>query len=88
MRDIAEAIGGGLGVPARGLSPDEARAQFDWMAMFVGIDNPTSSAATRARTGASASPSSSSVKRRGMCCGQFQSKPTRRSTAARSALAR
>ena len=47
MREIAEAIGAGLGIPVRSLSPDEARTHFDWMAGFVAIDNPTSSALTR-----------------------------------------
>ena len=47
MRAIAETIGQGLGVPVRGISADQAAAHFDWMAMFAGIDNPTSSALTR-----------------------------------------
>lgn len=51
MREIAEAIGEGLGVPVRSISTDEAKAHFDWMAMFVGIDNPTSNAITREVTG-------------------------------------
>jgi nucleoside-diphosphate-sugar epimerase/transcriptional regulator with XRE-family HTH domain len=51
MRAIAEMIGEGLGVPARGLPPEEAEAHFGWMAMFVGIDNPTSSEATRETVG-------------------------------------
>jgi len=46
MRAIAEAIGAGLGLPVRGLSAAEAGAHFDWMAHFVVIDNPTSSALT------------------------------------------
>ena len=48
MRAIAEAIGAGLGVPVRSLAQDEARTHFDWMAAFVAIDNPASSALTRA----------------------------------------
>jgi nucleoside-diphosphate-sugar epimerase len=51
MRAIAEAIGGGLGVPVRTLTAEEAGAHFDWMAHFVTIDNPTSSAFTRASLG-------------------------------------
>jgi len=47
MRAIAETIGQGLGVPVRGLTEDEWRTHFDWMARFVAIDNPTSSALTR-----------------------------------------
>jgi hypothetical protein len=34
-------------VPVRSLTEDEAGAHFDWMARFVTIDNPTSSALTR-----------------------------------------
>src|SRR5208283_1813960 len=48
---IAEAIGIGLGVPVRSLAKDEARAHFDWLAGFVAIDNPTSSALTRKALG-------------------------------------
>jgi nucleoside-diphosphate-sugar epimerase len=51
MRAIAETIGAGLGVPVRRLTGDEAQAHFDWMAHFVAIDNPTSSALTRNRLG-------------------------------------
>jgi nucleoside-diphosphate-sugar epimerase len=48
---IAQAIGAGLGVPVRSLAKDEARTHFDWLAGFVAIDNPTSSALTRAALG-------------------------------------
>ena len=51
MRTIAEAIGAGLGVPVRSLTPDEAAGHFGWMARFAAIDNPTSSALTRDRLG-------------------------------------
>ena len=51
MRKIAEAIGEGLGVPVQSISAEEAERHFDWMAMFVGVDNPTSSAVTRDLTG-------------------------------------
>jgi nucleoside-diphosphate-sugar epimerase len=47
LRAIAEAIGAGLGLPARGIAADEAPAHFDWLARFLPIDNPTSSALTR-----------------------------------------
>jgi nucleoside-diphosphate-sugar epimerase len=47
MRAIAETIAAGLGVPARGLTEAEAAAHFGWMARFVGLDNPSSSAITR-----------------------------------------
>lgn len=51
MRDIAEAIGKGLGVPVRSLSAEEAEAHFGWFAGFVALDGPTSSAITRATLG-------------------------------------
>jgi nucleoside-diphosphate-sugar epimerase len=51
MRVIAETIGQAIGVPARGMAEAEAATHFDWMARFVGIDNPTSSALTRAWLG-------------------------------------
>ncbi len=47
MRDIAQTIGEGLGVPVRRLTEEEAGAHFGWMANFVALDNPTSSALTR-----------------------------------------
>jgi nucleoside-diphosphate-sugar epimerase len=51
MRAIAETIAQGTGVPARGLAEAEAATHFDWMARFVGIDNPSSNALTRAWLG-------------------------------------
>jgi nucleoside-diphosphate-sugar epimerase len=51
MRAIAEVIGEGLGVPVRSLSKDKVQAHFDWLAGVVAIDNPTSSAMTRAMLG-------------------------------------
>lgn len=47
MRVIAFTIGEGLGLPVRSLTPEEAKAHFEWFTLFVGIDNPTSSALTR-----------------------------------------
>ena len=51
MREIAETIGTGLGVPVAALTEEAAREHFGWMAMFVGLDNPTSSAGTRETLG-------------------------------------
>lgn len=51
MRVIAEAIGEGLGVPVRSIPEDEAATQFDWLAHFVVIDTPASSAITRTAVG-------------------------------------
>ena len=47
VREIAEAIGAGLGVPVKSLSPDEASVHFGWLGPFAGIDMPASSAWTR-----------------------------------------
>ncbi len=51
MRQIAEAIGEGLGLPVRSLTPDEASEYYGWMAMFAGSDAPVSSAITRETMG-------------------------------------
>lgn len=51
MRAIAEVIGEGLGIPVRSLTESEAAVHFDWMAPFVAIDNPASSAITREMLG-------------------------------------
>ncbi|MGF6771511.1 nucleoside-diphosphate-sugar epimerase [Paraburkholderia sp. GAS199] len=51
MRQIAETIGAGLGLPTRSLTEDQAAAHFEWLARFVAIDNPTSSALTRESLG-------------------------------------
>jgi len=48
FRQIAEAIGRGLGVPATSVSPDEAPTYLGFLARFAQVDNPSSSAATRA----------------------------------------
>lgn len=47
MRDIAEAIGRRLGMPARSIAPEEAPAHFGWIGMFVGRDSIASSELTR-----------------------------------------
>ena len=49
MRDIAQTIGEGLGLPVRGLTPEEAAGHSGWMANFVAMDAPTSSRLTRER---------------------------------------
>lgn len=50
-REIAEAIGLGLGVPVKSLSPDEAMEYFGWLGLFAQMDMPASSAFTRERLG-------------------------------------
>ena len=51
FRQIAEAIGRGAGVPARGVSVEEAPAYLGFLAAFAGVDNPMSNAWTRATLG-------------------------------------
>ena len=51
LQAIAETIGAGLGIPVRSLTQDQGRTHFDWLAAFVAIDNPTSSARTREALG-------------------------------------
>lgn len=51
LREIAETIAEGLGVPARSITPEKAQAQFGFLAMFLGFDIPASSALTRERLG-------------------------------------
>ncbi|MBE7211467.1 MAG: SDR family oxidoreductase [Gluconacetobacter diazotrophicus] len=51
LRQIAEAIGRGLKLPAVSLTPAEAAEHFGWIASFVGMDAAASSALTRERLG-------------------------------------
>ena len=51
LRDIAEAIGRGLKVPAVSISPEEPPAHFGWMSMFAAHGIMASSALTRKRLG-------------------------------------
>lgn len=51
VREIAEAIGRGLNVPAVSISREEAADYFGWMSAFAGMDFPASSVQTRARLG-------------------------------------
>ena len=51
LRAIAGAIGAGLGVPVRSIGAEEAGAHFGWLGHFAAIDNPASSALTRAMVG-------------------------------------
>jgi nucleoside-diphosphate-sugar epimerase len=50
-RDIAEAIGRGLKVPVVAMSPDEAAGHFGWLAPFIALDMPASSAQTQKKLG-------------------------------------
>ena len=51
IRDIAEVIGRHLDVPVQPVRADEAGEQFGFLAGFVGLDSPASSAVTRELTG-------------------------------------
>ena len=51
FRDIAGVIGRRLNVPVVARSPQEAADHFGWLAHFVGIDCPASSAQTQGRLG-------------------------------------
>ncbi len=51
LREVAHAIGAGLGVPVRSVTPDEAADHFGFLSGFLALDNPTSSAITRAALG-------------------------------------
>jgi nucleoside-diphosphate-sugar epimerase len=51
FRDIAEAIGRGLKVPAAPLAPEESSEHFGWLAAFIGRDVPASCLHTREKLG-------------------------------------
>ena len=51
VRDIAAVIGRRLNVPVVTKSPEEAADHFGWLAHFLGIDRPASSAQTQKRLG-------------------------------------
>ena len=47
IRDVADVIGRHLSVPVVAVSPDDAAGHFTWLAGFLGLDSPASSALTR-----------------------------------------
>ncbi len=51
LKDIAEVLGRRLRVPVKSISPAEAPAYFEWLAMFAGRDMPASSELTRRKLG-------------------------------------
>ncbi len=51
VREIAELIGRYLDVPVVNKSPKEVAKHFSWLAPFLSVDNPVSSALTQERLG-------------------------------------
>ncbi|HEX4285279.1 MAG TPA: SDR family oxidoreductase [Terracidiphilus sp.] len=49
VKEIAEAIGKGLGIPVVSKSPEQAAEHFGWLALFAGLDMSASSALTKQR---------------------------------------
>jgi nucleoside-diphosphate-sugar epimerase len=49
LRDISEALGQRLKLPVKPIAPEEAEANFGWLAAFIGRDAPASSELTRRR---------------------------------------
>ena len=47
MKAIAEALGRGLKVPVKSITPEEVAGHFGWLAAFAGADMPSSSAITQ-----------------------------------------
>jgi nucleoside-diphosphate-sugar epimerase len=47
IREVTEAIGRGLRLPVTSITPEQAQAQFGFLARFLGMDIPVSSALTR-----------------------------------------
>jgi len=47
LRQIAEAIGRGVGVPVESVPQEVAAERYGFVGAFIGIDNPTSSEKTR-----------------------------------------
>jgi len=47
IREVAELIGRHLDVPVASISPEDAGPHFTWLAGFLALDNPASSAGTR-----------------------------------------
>jgi nucleoside-diphosphate-sugar epimerase len=49
IRDIAEVIGRHLEIPVASIAPEDSAEHFTWLAGFLGVDAPASSALTRER---------------------------------------
>lgn len=51
VREIAEVVAAGLGLPVQSLPPEEASQHFGWFGMFAGMDLPASGAWTQGALG-------------------------------------
>ncbi|MCU1398116.1 MAG: NAD-dependent epimerase/dehydratase [Acidimicrobiales bacterium] len=51
IRDVADVIARHLGVPVVSVAPEDAAEHFTWLAGFLGLDSPASSAQTREQMG-------------------------------------
>jgi nucleoside-diphosphate-sugar epimerase len=51
MREIAQSISNHLGMPTASIPADQLEAHFGFLAMLIGLDNPTSNAETRRALG-------------------------------------
>jgi nucleoside-diphosphate-sugar epimerase len=51
VKAMSETLGRRLGLPVKSIAPQEAQAHFGWLAMFVPLDAPASSAQTRKKLG-------------------------------------
>jgi nucleoside-diphosphate-sugar epimerase len=51
FRDIATAIGRGLNIPVKSVTPEEAGAHFGWFAHFAAVDCPANSSRTQQELG-------------------------------------
>jgi len=47
IRDVAGVFSRHLGIPEASIAPEDAGAHFSWLAGFLGLDSPASSALTR-----------------------------------------
>jgi hypothetical protein len=47
LREIAEVIGAGMGLPVESIIPEQAPDYFGWLAQLATLDLPASGAATR-----------------------------------------
>jgi nucleoside-diphosphate-sugar epimerase len=51
LREIAAAIGAGLGLPVESITPEQAAGYYGWLAPLAGLDLPASGALTQQRLG-------------------------------------